>query len=203
MRFQHPALLFLAVLACFILISCKQDDGDEQASNTYWSVNDWESPLKPNRARISGDTLSIPAAPGSANYVTRPGKLTTASTMKLSFTLDAPVTAKENPSAPATATLYFQRKGDNWSAQGPYETYRWYASFATVKLVGPGEYHLEAPLSERWIAVQGSNSFDSPEAFLAAIENVEKVGFVLGGGGGLGHGVTGPAKLTINSFSIE
>jgi hypothetical protein len=102
-------------------------------------------------------------------------------------------------------TLYFQRAGDTWSGRGRFETYRWYATFATHTPVAPGDHLMVAPLDGRWTAVEGSTAGANPAAFRAALAQADQVGFVLGGGDGYGHGVfaTGRARLTVTDFRIE
>ncbi len=102
-------------------------------------------------------------------------------------------------------TLYFQRGGDNWSARGLFETYRWYATFATKSPIRPGEHVMVAPLSANWTAIQSSSARNNPAAFREALADADEVGFVLGGGDGFGHGVfaTGPARLTVTDFRVE
>ena len=93
-------------------------------------------------------------------------------------------------------TLYFQRRGDNWSARGPFETYRWYATFASHMPIEPGEHEIVAPLDANWTAVMTSSARTAPAAFRDALRHANRVGFVLGGGDGYGHGVfaTGRAR---------
>jgi hypothetical protein len=102
-------------------------------------------------------------------------------------------------------TLYFQQAGDNWSGRGPFEGYRWYATFAQHSPITPGERVLVAPLNGNWTAVQTSSARTNPGAFRAALANADQVGFVLGGGDGVGHGVhaTGPARLIVTDFRVE
>ena len=107
--------------------------------------------------------------------------------------------------APSLLTLYFQRRGDNWTGVEQYETYRWYASFATQADLSAKEYTIEARFDDNWTAIQTSSRATQPEAFADALANAERIGFVLGGGDGLGHGVsaTGPAKLIVKSFKVK
>ncbi len=62
-----------------------------------------------------------------------------------------------------------------------------------------------APLTGNWSAVQSSTARTNPAGFRNALANADQVGFVLGGGEGLGHGVfaTGRARLVVTSFRIE
>jgi hypothetical protein len=102
-------------------------------------------------------------------------------------------------------TLYFQRGGDDWSARGPFEAYRWYATFATQSPIRPGEHVLVAPLNGNWTAVQSSNARTNPAAFRAALAEADQVGFVLGGGDGFGHGVraTGRRGWSSPTFGLN
>ena len=102
-------------------------------------------------------------------------------------------------------TLYFQRRGDNWSARGRFETYRWYATFATQSPLTPGNHVMVAPLDGPWTAIETSKALTSPAAFQAALADSDQVGFVLGGGDGFGHGIfaTGPARLVVTDFRVE
>ena len=109
------------------------------------------------------------------------------------------------PNQASLITLYFQRRGDNWRARGPFEAYRWYATFATQSPLRPGEYRMVAPLAGNWTAVTTSSAQSNPAGFRDAVENADQVGFVLGGGDGYGHGVfaTGRARLIVTEFRVE
>lgn len=81
-------------------------------------------------------------------------------------------------------TLYFQRKGDTWSARGEYATYRWYS-----RTLFPleGEHEITLPVTgEHWGNVWGGS-----EGFELAKRNVARVGLCFGDAGGRGHGVRG------------
>jgi hypothetical protein len=109
------------------------------------------------------------------------------------------------PELPSIITLYFQRGGDNWSGRRRFETYRWYATFASQSPIRPGEHVMIAPLDGNWTAVETSSARTQPAAFRDAIADADQVGFVLGGGDGYGHGVfaTGPARLIVTEFRVE
>lgn len=166
-------------------------------------------PLRPAETRRGLFEIEMPTASGSVHYVTfRHGSLEGKRRVVLRYRLEAApgtrIVASTVPSMPGLITPYFQRAGDNWSGRGRFETYRWYATFATQTLT-PGEYEIVAPLDARWTAVQTSSAESAPQAFQGAIANADKVGFVLGGGDGYGHGVhaTGPARLVVTDFRIE
>lgn len=113
--------------------------------------------------------------------------------------------ARTAPGQPAMLTLYFQRKGDNWSAKGKYDSFRWYATFVTVSPLGAGSGEIVAQLDGPWTGAEKSTKANDPAGFDAAINNAQAVGFVLGGGDGYGHGVfaTAPARFIVASFRIE
>jgi hypothetical protein len=112
-----------------------------------------------------------------------------------------------SPGSPSVITLYFQRSGDNWSGRRRFETYRWYATFASHWELKVGEHTMIAPLDGAWTAVQRSTAASDPQAFRDAIAEADQVGFVLGGGDGYGHGVhlegQGRARLIVTEFRIE
>jgi hypothetical protein len=160
-----------------------------------------------------GWLLDIPqptADAGHVHYLRVPtAPLTGKTKMTLRFRLEMDAATKlvpvHFPGSPSLLTLYFDRKGDDWSATGGYEAYRWFASFRTQQDLKPGEYVVEARFDENWTAVLRSSRENNPEGFQAALNEAGHVGFVLGGGDGLGHGVyaTGPARLVVTYFGVE
>jgi hypothetical protein len=102
------------------------------------------------------------------------------------------------------ATPFFQRRGDNWGAQGKYEAYRWFATHHTKHLVVGEEYEMSAPLDHGWTATQTSTQINNPAGFHDALANAESVGIVFGGGDGYAHGIcaTGPARFVLLDFQV-
>lgn len=175
-----------------------------------YSVN---MPLHPSPHPRGGIYFDIPyptAAAGHVHYVTfRHGSLAGKSRIVLRYSLEtAPgvqlVPTKEQPGSPPILSIYFQRRGDNWSGRGHYEEYRWYSTFRNHTPIRAGEYELTVGLNENWTAVNTSSARSNPEAFRDAIQNADRVGFVFGGGDGYGHGVyaTGPARFVVTSFKV-
>ena len=167
-------------------------------------------PLQPSPARRGAWQIDLPRAPGSVHYVTfRHGSLAGKRRIVLRYRVEADPGVRIEPvTAPGTAsiiTLYFQRGGDNWSARGRFETYRWYATFASHSPIAPGEHEMVAPLDGAWTAVMTSSARTAPAAFRDALQHADQVGFVLGGGDGYGHGVfaTGRARLIVTDFRVE
>lgn len=167
-------------------------------------------PLHPTPRRGGGWHVDIPGAPGSVHAVTfRHGPLAGKRRIVMRYRIEAApgtriVAASDGRSA-SMITLYFQRRGDNWTARGRFETYRWYATFATHSPMSPGNHVMIAPLDGPWTAVGASKAVTNPAAFRAALADSDQVGFVLGGGDGFGHGVfaTGPARLVVTDFRVE
>lgn len=167
-------------------------------------------PLRPTLGPRGGFQIDLPRAPGSVHYVTFPhGSLAGKRRIVMRYRIVAApgvrIEPRTAPGAPSMITLYFQQAGDNWTARGPFETYRWYATFATRSPITPGEHVMVAPLNANWTAVQTSSARTNPAGFREAIVNADQVGFVLGGGDGFGHGVfaTGPARLIVTDFRVE
>lgn len=167
-------------------------------------------PLHPTPRAGGGWQVDLPRAPGSVHYVTfRHGSLAGKTRIVMRYRIEAapgvrivPTTA---PALPSIITLYFQRGGDNWTGRRQFETYRWYATFASQSPMVPGEHVIVAPLGGVWTAVETSSARTNPAAFRAAVAAADEVGFVLGGGDGYGHGVhaTGRARLIVTDFRIE
>jgi hypothetical protein len=167
-------------------------------------------PLHPSPGPGDGWHIDLPRAPGSVHYVTfRHGSLAGKSRIVMRYRVEAApgvrIAPRTSPASPSMITLYFQRGGDNWSARGRFETYRWYATFATHSPITPGEHEMVAPLDGNWTAVMTSSARSDPAAFRDALAAADQVGFVLGGGDGFGHGVfaTGPARLVVTEFRVE
>lgn len=154
--------------------------------------------------------IDLPRAPGSVHYVTfRHGSLAGKHRIVMRYRVEAApgvqIFPRTAPGMPSVITLYFQRRGDNWSGRGPFEAFRWYATFASQRPISPGEHVMVASLSGNWTAVETSSARTNPFAFRDALANADQVGFVLGGGTGYGHGVfaTGPARLIVTDFRVE
>ena len=157
-----------------------------------------------------GPTFIFPAnSRGQVKYVTKDaGSLIDARSLTIRYRIEAaPGTrfvANERPSSPAMLSLYFQRRGDNWSARNRYATYRWYSVSDKTLTLAPGEHTMTINFRDDWGAVMGAQSRDNP-AFEDALLNADRIGFVFGWSGGRGHGVhaTGPARFTLLDFEIR
>jgi len=167
-------------------------------------------PLYPRPHRGGAWQVDFPQPPPSLHAATfRHGSLAGKRRIVMRFRVETDpgvrISPRTSPGSPSIITLFFQRGGDNWSARGPFEAYRWYATFASKSPITPGEHVMIAPLSGNWTAIESSSARTNPVAFRDAVAGADQVGFVLGGGDGFGHGIfaTGRARLIVTSFRVE
>lgn len=159
-----------------------------------------------------GPSFAFPGptrAQGHVHAITMPvGSLEGARRITLRYRIDAePGTrfyGQEN-GGPGWLSLFIQQRGDNWTAKGRYQTYRWYSPDQHVATLAPGTHTVSIGLEEDWNAVVAWKRSANPAGFEAALSNAGRVGFVFGSTSGLGHGVyaTKPARFTILEFRIE
>ena len=173
------------------------------------------SPGMPARAsRVGSDVFfDFPgptARQGHVHYVTRPtGSLEGARRIVLRYRIDgergARFLSQEDPRRQGELTMYFQRRGDNWTAKGRFGDYRWYAPVSTMMPLTPGTHEVVVPFDANWKSVHTATRESAPRAFAEALANAGRLGFVLGSKGGRGHGVfaTAPARFTILDFRVE
>jgi hypothetical protein len=188
-----------AILPFLLLLTACGGDKDKPRSipRTTPSATGWQLEWSQG-ARIDGNVIHIPANPGVVGTATKRMSLSGKSVVRVTYRLDGVATGQEGP--PATISLYFQREGDDWTAQGPKEAYRWYCG---TKGLVPGEDTIECRLSDLWTAILTSSNETNPQGFADAVNNVSRVGIVFGNGEGKAHGVYGPATLTIIDFTVE
>ena len=169
-------------------------------------------PLRPEMTR-TGWRFDFPqprASMGHVHYVTYdPGSLAGKKQITIRYRIEAApgvrFVAQEAPDRPATMSLYFQQRGDNWSAKRQFGSYRWYSPEARMLPLEPGEREVTIPLNGDWRAVGSFDASEAPEAFARALGNAGRVGVVFGSSAGRGHGVfaTGPARFELLSFRVS
>jgi hypothetical protein len=156
-----------------------------------------------------GFVIELPTPAHQPHYVTTNyGPLTGKTRITIKGRIEGgPIFAKDGTS-PAILALYFQRQHDDWQAGDYTSVYRWYGNKTMLTPLVAGPFEVSLGLDEEWTAVRGgpgSSSLDNAEQFKAAIDNAGAVGFVLGGGDGLGHGImaAAPSSLIVDSFTVE
>ena len=149
-------------------------------------------------------------AAGHVHYVTYdPGSLTGATRIVVRYRIEvAPGTRfvpQESPEETAGVSLFLQRAGDNWSARGAYDVYRWYAPPATVQPLRPGVHQMVVRLDDPdWGSVMGQSAGANPRAFRDALADASRLGLVFGSPSGRGHGVfaTDQARFILLGFDV-
>lgn len=182
-------VLFAALL---LLTACKSDDRPNKSRPGHINMTDSFSIPKCSNPPKRDDGI---------HYVTNAtdGLLTGVVTLTYEVTGDGSIVPTEG-SGPAV-TLYFQRRGDDWTAKGKMAVYRWYSKLRIPLTVG--EHTITVPLEYAEWGPVVSTEYNTPEYFAKALQNASRVGFVLGGSVGAGHGVctqTGSIRFTVKSF---
>lgn len=144
------------------------------------------------------------------HYVSTPsGSLENARSVTLRYRIDARegtrFIAQAHPDKTPGITLYFQQRGDNWTAKGRYETYRWYSDISKLAPLTPGTHSVTIRFDDKWKAVGRSTNDSNPRAYAEALANASRIGFTFGSAGGRGHGVyaTAPARFTVLDFRVN
>ncbi len=189
------------------------------AMDRDWTIGPWIKgknysvgmPASPERTD-AGIAIDFPTTPRAhVHYVTfDPGSLAGKQEIVMRYRIDAErgtrFVPQQEPEKPGAISLFFQRRGDNWTARGQYEFYRWYAPKMKVKQLSPGNHEIRISLDDPdWMSVAYRNPATAPELFEAAKRDTAKVGFVLGSDLLRGHGVyaTKPARMTVTSFELR
>lgn len=196
--------LALAVVIGLLLYRKRGKRGTD-GGNSRWQIR--YSPGMPKAPIVQGSGwhFDFPTTPSShVHYVQdfRPPAMLVGQTMTVRFRIEgaARFIPQESPAQKATVSLLIQRKGDDWSAKGKYQSYRWYSGEQVT--LAQGEYALSVPLTaESWGDVYGGHD---ARAFADAIADCENVGLVFGSAGGRGHGVyaTSAARFTLIEMRI-
>ena len=217
-RGDRLLLIALFCIGGFLALLTGCDGGGEEhplpvvgISMSPWA---WDIAYSPGMAahpmaQPDGWSIDIPGRDGLHYVTTRYGSLRGKTVIRMRYRVEAEPGARivpsSDPALPSIGpTLFFQRCNDNMSGTGPYEAYRWWATFAAPMPVEPGEHVVEASLSGRWTAVMTSTRDSNPDGFIAAANDACRVGFTMGGGTGYGHGVyaEGAARLVVTSFEV-
>jgi hypothetical protein len=207
-----------ALLGLALLLSACGDDGGSNGPSprpqvgTVWQIG----PVIERRNYSVGLPASVTVPPPLSfgisptqqpHYVTyRHGSLRGATAIRMRYRVEAePGVIIHGAGCAVTSqsrvTLYFQRSGDSWTSDG----WRWWATPVSQRLAGPGEYEITARLDGRWTSVDKMASDTAPEAFVAAVQDADRVGFTFANCEGYGHGAaaTGQAAFTVTEFTVQ
>lgn len=101
---------------------------------------------------------------------------------------------------PATVGLCFQRRGDNWSGAGAFQSYRWYSR--QLPELKAGNYTLTVSLTLQSLGdVYGKS--DNQAALDATLADLDNIAVVFGNTSGAGHGVYATAPAQFKMVSLE
>lgn len=120
------------------------------------------------------------------------------SSLSVAYQLTAPVYPADNPSGPPIISVAFQRAGDNWSATGPYQFYRYYATTTAALVPGTNIFSVDFTTLE-WFDVFGQPAGNNVAAFEAAKADPQAIFITFGCDpcGGRSHGVSGPSHFNL------
>lgn len=155
-----------------------------------------------------GWQLTIPQH-ASVHYVTRvtaplAGKQRITMRFRVELEKDAEIVPVDAQHLTGMLTLYFEQEFLCWTEQ--CEAQRWYApAEGRVRPLDAGEYVLQVPLDAEWTGASTSTRSNNPTAYAESLARTGRIGFVLGGGNGVGHGVTatGPARIVVMQYAVE
>lgn len=218
MRYTRYAGIFVLLSAIATLSSASTVQVEDAANweigpdvrGVNYSVG---MPLKPTPSSKRGWSFAFPYPSREAGHVHaityNSGPLINASKIVMRYRVSAARSVRfepqETPGQQGTVSLYFQRRGDNWSAKRKYEFYRWYVPEHAVRKLAPGEYEIVVSLSDpNWISVMGKPAADNITYFREALAQTSQIGIAFGGPSGRAHGVytSGPARFTLLEFRI-
>ena len=170
-------------------------------------------PLKPTPAGKRGWSFDFPYPSREAGHVHaityNSGPLINAAKIIMRYRISAArgvrFEPQESSAYPATVSLYFQRRGDNWTAKRKYQHYRWYVPEHAVRKLTPGEHEIVVNLSDpNWGSVHSGLAADNAMYFREALAQTSKIGIAFGTRAARAHGVysTGSARFTLLQFTI-
>ena len=191
-----------------LLASCGGDHDSPKPRPTPIPVNGWQigpiidgknysinMPLQPSK---DSEGWYLDFGPDSEpHYVTfQHGPLNGKSLIRGHFKIEGEgyIFGKACPSNPSSITLYFQKRGDDWSTYGN----RWWATFATKMPIEVGqEFEIVAPLDGPWTSVMTKTHDNAPMDFAESVRDADRIGFTFGDCESYGHGAraTGPVRV--------
>lgn len=189
------------------------------AFQAVWAGMDWVAAYSQGVQAVAAANnlcyFDFPIAPGHIDYLIRQAPpLVLNKNILMSFTLTgngAIIPGPNSGTPPARARLFFQRAGDDFSALGPLEFYRWWSvNFIDLSMSGSyspdtSKYLLTEMLTpDRWTSVYGKSGVGNEAAFAEAVANAANVGITFGADFA-GHGdmiASGSTRFTMTQFEV-
>lgn len=203
-------ILGVIIVAGFLLKSKSGSKKSNSATNTTgWIIGPIINRLSrsagmPARPTTQGQGwyFDFPNKGGHVNYVQwfDAPSLVGAKSITMRFAVSGSGFKALNDGSAPQVGLHFQRKGDDWSAKGEMQSYRWYSrNRPTLKA---GEFTLIVPfVPEAWGDVYGQSS--NVAGFVEAMRDLDNIAVVFGATAA-GHGVyaTEPSRFTLLGLEI-
>lgn len=150
----------------------------------------------------SGFSLTLPDGSELDGVTKRSGPLNhfIHARYRVSYPYGGSLEPSEFPERGPAVSLFFQRKGDNWSgSENAFEFYRWYS--ATVFPMTEGEHEVMLELDpSNWTSVLGKQA---AAEFVLAKANIDNVGLVFGTDFRRGHGLLARGMVVFDLISFE
>lgn len=145
--------------------------------------------------------VAFPQAPTTIHSVQGKLNLAHASAVVMNFSVTGSgFTAPKATDGRALVSIMFQARGDNWQGVGSDANKRFFAT-AAVDLVAGENQELRAQLTpDKWTNAEGKSD---PEAFIAALADMEWFYVTTGHSSGRAHGVHADPGSTFALNSIE
>lgn len=197
---------FAVSTGLFAMPSAEEWEIGPEIRGRNYSVN---MPAKPAVTRHGEATFEFPQHGEVDALTTTIGPLAGARQITFRYRVEtaggAQLVSSETPNQIPTVSLYFQQDGDNWSARGRYESYRWYVPSRAVIPLTPGEHSVTVRFNETWTNVKGISNTQDPQGFASALKNTKQIGIAFGTSSARSHGVyaTGPARFTLLGLDIS
>jgi hypothetical protein len=152
----------------------------------------------------AGWFFDFPKPGGKVDYVQNfdPPPLVGARKITLRYAVTGGGFTPDDQDGRARVGLQFQRKGDDWTAKGAMQSYRWYSLERPA--LSPGEFTLTVALEPgSWGNVHGSST--DAAGFAAALRELDNIAVVFGSDGAAGHGVyaTKASRFTLVELTVE
>lgn len=208
-----------SLIALAALSTCSVSATAQIPPPEEWEIGPWargknysiSMPAHPSRGPSGSITMQLPVV-GSGEVdalTTSIGSLEGARQITLRYRIDAPPSTRFLPSEAqdeqATVSLYFQRRGDTWTARGRYAAYRWYSPMRGVIPMSRGEHTVVLRFDETWTNVYAKPNTSDPRGYAEALREASRIGIAFGSRSFRSHGIyaTGPARFTLLALDIE